>query len=44
MITGRGIGLIAAVAMALGSWMGTADAARLFMPTGNLTSQPVGNY
>ena len=44
MITGRGIGLIAAVAMSLASWTGAAEAARLFMPTGNLTSQPVGHY
>jgi predicted transglutaminase-like cysteine proteinase len=44
MITGRGIGLIAALAVALGSWTGAADAARLSMPTGNLTSQPVGHY
>lgn len=44
MIKGRGIGLIAAMAMSLAAWAGTANAARLFMPTGNLTSQPVGHY
>jgi predicted transglutaminase-like cysteine proteinase len=44
MITGRGIGLIAVMAMSLAGWAGPANAARLFMPTGNLTSQPVGHY
>jgi len=44
MITGRGIGLIAAMALSLASWTGTANAGRSFMPTGNLTSQPVGHY
>jgi predicted transglutaminase-like cysteine proteinase len=43
MTTGRGIGFIAAVAVALVGWAGSASAARLFMPTGNLTSQPVGH-
>jgi len=44
MITGRSIGFIAAMALSLAAWTGTADAARLSMPTGNLTSQPVGHY
>jgi len=44
MATGQGIGLIAAMALSLASWTGAAHAGRPFMPTGNLTSQPVGHY
>jgi predicted transglutaminase-like cysteine proteinase len=44
MTTGHGVGLVAAVAISLAAWTGAANAGRTFMPTGNLTSQPVGHY
>ncbi len=44
MTMGRGIGIIAVVALSLAAWTGSADAGRSFMPTGNLTSQPIGHY
>ncbi|MGN6469951.1 MAG: transglutaminase-like cysteine peptidase [Rhizobiaceae bacterium] len=44
MTTGRVIGLLAAMAMPLAIWAGSANAAQPFMPTGNLTSQPIGHY
>jgi predicted transglutaminase-like cysteine proteinase len=44
MTTGRGIGLLAAVGLSLAMWAGSASAAQPFMPTGNLTSQPIGHY
>jgi predicted transglutaminase-like cysteine proteinase len=44
MTTGRGFGLIAAMIAQLALWSGSASAAASFMPTGNLTSQPIGHY
>jgi predicted transglutaminase-like cysteine proteinase len=44
MTAGRGFGLIAAMIAPLALWSGSANAAASFMPTGNLTSQPIGHY
>jgi predicted transglutaminase-like cysteine proteinase len=44
MKSGRDIGLVAAFAIPLAMLAGTALAAQPFMPTGGVTSQPVGHY
>ena len=44
MTTGRGFWLVAAMIAPLVLWSGSANAAASFMPTGNLTSQPIGHY